>query len=159
MPFKPVKFPLNAFLADEYTLLQELAAQKHQVLTIDAKEELFVFADEKMISSVLRNLVSNAIKFTPDGGTILVSVSKQGNQAKIAVEDNGVGISSDRLPKLFKIHESTKTYGTRQEDGTGLGLILCKEFVEKNGGDITIDSEVNAGTTVSFTVPLATSFR
>jgi signal transduction histidine kinase len=103
--------------------------------------------------------VSNAIKFTPDGGTILVSVSKQGNQAKISVEDNGVGISSDRLPKLFKIHESTKTYGTRQEDGTGLGLILCKEFVEKNGGDITIDSEVNAGTTVSFTVQLATSFR
>ncbi len=155
MPFKPEKFPLNAFLADEYTLLQELAAHKKQLLTIDTHEELFVYADEKMISSVLRNLVGNAIKFTPDGGTILISVAKEGDKAKISIEDNGVGINPDRLPKLFKIHESSKTYGTRQEDGTGLGLILCKEFVEKNGGVIGIDSEVNVGTTVSFTIPLA----
>jgi len=103
---------------------------------------------------VLRNVVTNAFKFTYPKGVIEIAVTQSGKFAVITVEDNGVGISQDNLKRLFKVNESVKTYGTNQESGTGLGLILCKEFIEKNGGTISLVSEVNSGTTVTFTIPL-----
>lgn len=154
MAFNPSNFPLNAFILDEITLLNNYADAKGQTLMFKQSEEVMVFGDERMISSVLRNVVMNAVKFTAPKGAIEISVSKTGNQACVMVEDNGIGISPDNLKRLFKVNESVKTYGTNQESGTGLGLILCKEFIEKNGGTISITSEVGSGTTVTFTIPL-----
>lgn len=154
MAFNPSNFPLNAFILDEITLLNNYADAKEQTLMFKQSEEVMVFGDESMISSVLRNVVMNAVKFTAPKGAIEISVSKTGNQACVMVEDNGIGISPDNLKRLFKVNESVKTYGTNQESGTGLGLILCKEFIEKNGGTISITSEVGSGTTVTFTIPL-----
>jgi signal transduction histidine kinase len=154
MAFNPSNFPLNAFILDEITLLNNYAEAKEQTLMFKQSEEVMVFGDESMISSVLRNVVMNAVKFTAPKGAIEISVSKTGNQACVMVEDNGIGISPDNLKRLFKVNESVKTYGTNQESGTGLGLILCKEFIEKNGGTISITSEVGSGTTVTFTIPL-----
>jgi len=154
MTFKPENFPLSAFIHDEFTLLNEYAGKKSQTLLFNPAEEILVKADESMISSVLRNLVVNAIKFTPEKGVIQVKIAQKGNYAVITVEDNGVGISQENLKRLFKVNESVKTYGTNQESGTGLGLILCKEFIQKNGGDISIESEEKMGTTVTFTVPI-----
>ncbi|HBL72438.1 MAG TPA: hypothetical protein DD409_05955 [Bacteroidales bacterium] len=154
MAFNPSNFPLNAFILDEITLLNNYADAKGQTLMFKQSEEVMVFGDESMISSVLRNVVMNAVKFTAPKGAIEISVSKTGNQACVMVEDNGIGISPDNLKRLFKVNESVKTYGTNQESGTGLGLILCKEFIEKNGGTISITSEVGSGTTVTFTIPL-----
>jgi signal transduction histidine kinase len=154
MAFNPSNFPLNAFILNEITLLNNYADAKGQTLMFKQSEEVMVFGDESMISSVLRNVVMNAVKFTAPKGAIEISVSKTGNQACVMVEDNGIGISPDNLKRLFKVNESVKTYGTNQESGTGLGLILCKEFIEKNGGTISITSEVGSGTTVTFTIPL-----
>jgi len=153
MSFNPTTFPLAAFIQDEFTLLSEFARQKQQTLTFKPTQEIMVNADESMLSTVMRNIVINAVKFTPNNGTIDVSIEKRDNVAFIRVKDNGVGISADNLARLFKVNESVKTYGTNQEPGTGLGLILCKEFLIRNGGDISIESTFGEGTVVSFYVP------
>lgn len=115
-----------------------------------------VLVDENMISTVVRNLLSNAIKFTKEGGTIMVSGRKvEENYYEIAVKDTGVGIDSKVKERLFTISEKITTLGTNLEEGSGLGLILCKEFVEMNGGLIKVNSQKNVGSTIRFTVPLA----
>jgi len=125
--------------------------------------EIFVYADKEMLKTVIRNLVSNAIKFTNEGGFVKIEASFFKNEntnfttpqyALITVEDNGIGICEESKKKLFRIdiHHSTK--GTARESGTGLGLILCKEFVEKNAGQIWVESEENKGSKFFFTVPL-----
>jgi signal transduction histidine kinase len=154
MPFKAERFPLTSFILDEFTLLNGYANKKQQTLEFKPGEETIVLADESMISSVMRNLVGNAIKFTPENGKIAVTTSRKDNMAVVTIQDNGVGISAENLTRLFKVNESVKTYGTNQEDGTGLGLILCKEFINKNGGEISIDSKIGSGTTVTFTIPM-----
>ena len=106
-----------------------------------------------MIDTILRNLISNAIKFTYPGGKITVSVEEKQNELLVTVSDTGVGISKENRDKLFKIDQSYSTTGTQNEKGTGLGLILCKEFVEKHGGKIWVESEVNKGSTFYFTFP------
>jgi signal transduction histidine kinase len=153
MSINPSTFPLAAFMQDEFTLLGEMAKQKQQTLTFKPTQEIMVNADESMLSTVLRNVVINAIKYTPNNGNIFVSIEKQDNKAYIKVVDTGVGISAENLTRLFRVNESVKTYGTNQEPGTGLGLILCKEFLKRNGGDISITSTVGEGTEVLFYVP------
>lgn len=153
MSFNPSTFPLAAFMHDEFTLLSEYARQKQQTLTFKPTQEIMVNADESMLSSVLRNVVINAVKFTPNNGSIHVSIEKKDNKAYIKVSDTGVGISAENLNRLFKVNESVKTYGTNQEPGTGLGLILCKEFLQRSGGDISITSKVGEGTEVVIYVP------
>jgi len=96
--------------------------------------------------------MSNAIKFTPQGGRIEVSVDKSENHYMISVKDTGLGIAEQDIPKLFKIESKYSTSGTSNEKGTGLGLILCKEFVEKHGGKIWVESEVGKGSTFYFTL-------
>ena len=106
-----------------------------------------------MISTILRNLISNAIKFTNPGGTIVISTEQKQNLLIVSVADNGVGIRKEALEKLFRIEESYSTAGTQNEEGTGLGLLLCKEYVEKHGGKIRAESELNKGSKFSFTLP------
>jgi len=111
------------------------------------------FADSNTVNLVLRNLMTNAIKFTNDGGEVTIYAEDRGDEWLIAVKDNGVGMNDDVLKILFDKTAPYTTRGTANEKGTGLGLILCKEFVEKNGGKIFVESKVGAGSTFSFTLP------
>lgn len=113
------------------------------------------WADFNMINLVIRNLLSNALKFTPDNGTITVKcLDSQNKICTISISDTGIGISEDNIKKLFKIDEYFSTSGTAGESGTGLGLIICREFIEKNQGVLSVESKLDQGTTFSFTLPL-----
>lgn len=116
--------------------------------------EAVAYADENLVSTILRNLVSNAIKFSPENSYIVISSQQQNGFVEISVKDHGVGISSEDIPKLFREDLQFSSPGTNKEKGTGLGLILCKEFVEKCGGKIRVESQEGKGTTMSFTIPV-----
>ncbi len=115
--------------------------------------EAIAYFDVNMITTVVRNLISNAIKFTPQNGEVVIRVNAENGFYKIAVSDNGMGITEYDIQKLFRIDSNPTTPGTNDESGTGLGLILCKEFVEKNCGSIGVKSELKKGSTFYFTVP------
>lgn len=151
-----IKLNLNQLIEDTVSLYQSLAEEKNIEIRIEEFPKTFVYADRYMIETVFRNLITNAIKFTPLEGTISLSASQNGNVAEIIVADNGTGISLTNLNKLFRIDTQFKTDGTAKEKGTGLGLILCKEFVEKNGGTISVSSEEGKGSKFHFTLPLFT---
>ena len=129
------------------------AKNKKISIQVIIPSEINITFDVKMISTVIRNLLTNAIKFTHPGGLIIISAEDLGKEVKVSVKDNGVGISRDRIDKLFDLTEYFSTKGTAQESGTGLGLILCKEFVEKHSGKITVETEIKKGSTFNFTIP------
>jgi signal transduction histidine kinase len=134
-------------------LLGPLARQKSIDIQVDVEEIINVFADIETINLVIRNLLSNAIKFTPCNGKIIVKACDDGEKVVVSVEDNGVGMDPGVLESLFKPDIFFTTYGTENEKGSGLGLILCKDFVEKNGGNIIVESESGKGSRFIFTVP------
>ncbi|KAB2870628.1 MAG: cyclic nucleotide-binding domain-containing protein [Bacteroidales bacterium] len=134
-------------------LLKGNAIQKKIELKWINPMDCYAFFDRNMITTVIRNLISNAIKFTPENGRIIVEVTADPEKYKVSVQDNGVGISDTDIAKLFRIDSNPSTIGTSQEQGTGLGLILCRDFVEKNGGKIAVESEVGKGSRFYFTVP------
>ena len=134
-------------------VLASNAQQKQVTVTNSVETEISVYADFRMIDTVLRNLLSNALKFTEMGGEIGVSAESYDDYVEIAVTDTGIGMSQEKIDILFRIDKKTSTPGTAGEEGTGLGLILCKELVEKNGGTIWVKSAVGKGTTVFFTLP------
>jgi len=153
--YLPEKLDLKILLFEVMFNLQEQANKKNiQVLDTISENEL-VFVDKNMMATVFRNLISNAIKFTSKNGTIVITSEKQlnSNFLEISVTDTGVGIPKDKIDLLFRIEENTSTEGTENETGTGLGLILCKEFVEKHGGNIWVESEEGKGSTFLFTIP------
>lgn len=154
LSFEPRKLLLRNVVSDEMAGLKLNADQKDISLVNDTDEEILLTADEKMLRAVVRNLISNALKFTPKGGLICVDAHLEQDNIKISVTDSGVGMNSDTLEKLFKIESSFSTRGTENERGTGLGLLLCKEFVEKHGGKIWGISEKGKGSTFIFTIPL-----
>ena len=123
------------------------------MLTNLIQEEIPVAVDVMMIDTVVRNLLSNAIKFTEAGGTVAISATHDEQTVTVRVADTGIGISAETLPNLFRIDAKYQRSGTAGEKGTGLGLILCKEFMEKHGGKIWAESEVGKGTTIWFTLP------
>lgn len=134
--------------------LNDTAEQKSISISTEYQHhDATVFCDREMISAVLRNLIYNAIKFTNTGGAIVISVEQNLNELLVAVSDNGVGIKKEIIEKLFRIDQTCSTKGTYNEDGTGLGLILCKEFVDKHGGEIWVESEVGKGSMFCFTIP------
>ncbi len=119
-----------------------------------AAENVKIFADEKMINSVLLNLISNSLKFTRKNGTVTLNAKESGDQMiEISISDTGVGMPKGKVEKIFKIGEKIGSKGTDGELSTGLGLLLCKEFVEKHNGNIWVESEENVGSTFYFTVP------
>jgi len=153
MKFSPEQLDLTKLINDIVTQFENTALQKEIVVSKSLPHGLLVFADNSMLSTVLRNLISNAIKFTYPGGKIRISAEKNQNEIKISVGDTGKGISNEVLNKLFQIDGNITSPGTQNETGTGLGLILCKEFVKKNGGKIWVESKVNEGSTFYFTIP------
>lgn len=150
--FNQQEFDLVSALHENKSLLQTQADNKQISLEVRAPESLPVTAHKPSINTVIRNLISNAIKFTPHGGTIVVEAGRKNGEPVVSVSDTGVGMSPDVLKKLFRLDAKHSTKGTADEKGTGLGLILCKEFVEKNGGRIWVDSHEGQGSVFSFTV-------
>ena len=123
------------------------------------KSECLVFADPEMISTVLRNLINNAIKFTHRNGQVEIHCGLSGrDMVEITVHDNGIGISTEALSKIFKIDEEIVSRGTENETGTGLGLLMTKKVVQKNNGRIWVESEKDKGSTFYFTLPLAVTY-
>ncbi len=131
----------------------QTALQKGIEIINKIPEKKLVYADEKMINTIIRNLLSNALKFTNKGGKIIIGAKETGKELiEIYISDNGVGMTKELTDKLFKIEEKVGRIGTDGEPSTGLGLLLCKEFVEKNGGIIWVESEEGKGSTFYFTV-------
>ncbi len=128
--------------------------EKHIELKIECDNKCFAFADENMISTVIRNILSNAIKFSENNSQILITAERKPECVEVAVEDSGIGMIGEDMGKLFRIDVNHTTLGTNKERGTGLGLILSKEMVVKNGGNIEVESELGKGSKFSFTIPL-----
>lgn len=153
MAFEPRIFDFTSVYAKVFDLYEQVSINKGIFLTNELVDNNFIFADFNMIYTIIRNLVSNSLKFTPKGGEINITTKFNENYLEVSVNDNGVGIPIDVQQKLFRIDLSVSTLGTDQEKGTGLGLILCKELVERNGGVISIESQPNKGCKIIFTVP------
>jgi signal transduction histidine kinase/ligand-binding sensor domain-containing protein len=155
--FKPQAINLEDILNEEFLTLKDATNGKNIELTSSVPEKLVVFADRNMIKTILRNLISNAIKFTYKNGKIDVKAIEHDNEVEIAVSDNGIGMTKDTILKLFRIDANLSTRGTENENGTGLGLFLCKEFVEKHGGKIWVESESGKGSVFKLILPSAIS--
>jgi signal transduction histidine kinase len=153
IPFKPQILNFRDICINILEILNSNANTKNIEINYSAPDEINVFADIDMFKAALRNLVSNAIKFTNSGGTIKINAEENSESVTISVSDNGVGIAPYDLKKLFDITQVLTTTGTAKETGTGLGLLLCKEFVEKHGGKIWVESEAGKGSKFSFTLP------
>jgi signal transduction histidine kinase len=151
--FKPVSFNLKDGIFDTVTMAEGIAAKKHIKLTSDIEGNITIIADINMINTVIRNLLSNAIKFTPSDGIVKISISEDSESWLFTISDSGVGIDPKNIDKLFKIENKFSTMGTENEIGTGLGLILCKEFIERHGGKIWVNSTINIGTEFKFSIP------
>lgn len=156
MDYKPENLNIENFIHETVSLYDNIAGEKSITINRFLPHDVIVFADKAMINTVLRNLIANAIKFTKPGGEINISVVKQHNEVIVSVSDTGVGMSQDKLGKIFQLDQSCSTLGTNKEKGTGLGLILCKEFVEKHGGKIWVESKEDIGSTFYFTLPYKT---
>ena len=154
MDFNPELFDVSMLIDEVILLLKGIADQKSITIENQLTRSVQVFADMEMISAVMRNLISNALKFTQTGGCISISALSKENEVIITVSDNGVGLPEDRINKLFILSESYSTPGTNKEKGTGLGLILCNEFIKKNNGLIWVESEIGKGSSFSFSLPL-----
>ena len=151
--FQPEIFDIVEMARETIDLTKDQSDQKNVALTLNAEKPLTVFADKRAISSVIRNLLANAVKFTDDGGQVGVEFEDGAQTAEIRISDTGVGMSDDKIAKLFEISEQKSTAGTAGEKGTGLGLVLCKELIEQSGGAIKVESAKDNGTTVTFILP------
>ncbi|MFZ1291486.1 MAG: PAS domain S-box protein [Melioribacteraceae bacterium] len=158
LTIKPTTVNANYLVRKTTEILNGFAAQKNISIIVKVDENIFIQADEGILTQVFNNLVSNSIKFTPKGGSLVISASKLDDQQKVEfiVKDSGVGIEPDDIKKLFLVEEKHSTLGTEGERGTGLGLSLVKEIVEKHNGKIYVKSEVNKGTEFIFTIPIST---
>ncbi len=157
--YEPKEINLYAVVKETVDLLSEIAFSKQIRISTKIDKNIKLFADENMAKTILRNLISNALKFTLTEGVIQVTTGKEINMNKqmfieLIVEDNGVGMSNKDLEKLFKIDSGFTNLGTENEKGTGLGLILIKEFIEKHSGTIVINSKLGMGTKVVVTMPI-----
>jgi signal transduction histidine kinase len=156
MEFNPVEEDIVAIIDEATKLLNASALQKSITIKTNTPLRLYIIVDKAMISTVLRNLISNSIKFSNPGSEILVTAILLGNKVRIEVRDHGVGIKKEEINKLFRIETSFSKRGTQNEEGTGLGLILCKDFILKHGGEIWAESDVGKGSKFTFTLPQQT---
>lgn len=153
VPYEPDILQVHQIVKDTFEVMKLNADKKGIKLKSDIGEDIVAYGDANMITTVIRNLVSNALKFTNEGGEVRLSSKEMENLVEISVSDTGIGMSPENMAKLFRIDVHHSSLGTNEEKGTGLGLILCKEFVEKNGGKITVKSEEHIGTTFTFSIP------
>ncbi len=154
IPYNPDAVDLFYFIRDTVYLYQNNANEKDIELIANIDKGNFVWADINHVETIIRNLTSNAIKFTRKGGTVEVSTKQVNDFISISISDNGIGIPKEKIDELFQLGKNSTTPGTSGEKGSGLGLLLCRELVEKNGGKMFVDSEIGKGTVFSFTLPL-----
>ena len=155
--FNPQKIILSSIIREILEHSNSIATVKQITLIHKQTDKIEVYSDKNMLKTVLRNLITNAIKFTKSGGCINIIVITKQNHVEISISDNGIGINEEKLKTLFNISSNTTSLGTENEKGSGLGLVLCKEFVEKLGGCIWVESEVGKGSDFKFTLPLEAS--
>jgi two-component system, sensor histidine kinase and response regulator len=148
------KHNLKANIDNIYVLYNEMAKKKKITLQNNVHSDVFIYCDIDMTKTVFRNLISNAIKFTNAGGLVSVYCIESDSKMEIQISDTGVGIKAESIPNLFSIVKNSSTPGTDNEKGTGLGLMLCKDLIEKQGGRIWVESELGKGSTFKFTLPL-----
>jgi signal transduction histidine kinase/ligand-binding sensor domain-containing protein len=153
LEFNPESFKLFDIVNEIVELSEANSRTKNIQISSNISESLSVFADRNMLSTVLRNLLSNAVKYTPRNGLVEIAAKKLDKQVIVSVSDNGVGIKSSEIEKLFDISQKNSTLGTDHEKGSGLGLILCKEFIEKHGGKIWAESVSGSGSKFNFSIP------
>jgi signal transduction histidine kinase len=154
-PHHPEKLNLTEICKNQIEDHTLIAGKKNISVLVNPSIDVFVLADEMMLKVILRNLLVNAIKYTHEGGIIRVSISSKGNWVTVTVRDNGIGMSPEELSNLFNGSHSLSKPGTANEKGTGLGLLLCKEMVNKNGGRIWAESTLGQGSQFCFTLPVA----
>ena len=145
---------LSEIVKDEFSMLDDMATGKNIELKNFIVDSLTIVADKNMVKTILRNLITNAIKFTHKNGQVQVNAITYENHVEISVSDNGIGMSQETMAKLFRIDANLSSRGTENEKGTGLGLFLCKEFVEKHNGKIWAESEEGKGSTFKILLPL-----
>jgi signal transduction histidine kinase/ligand-binding sensor domain-containing protein len=148
----PEEFVLNDIVDANILFVENLANEKKVDIKHNLKNGIVIYADKNMLNTVIRNLITNAIKFT-ENGTIRIEAEQGADAAKVMIQDSGVGISPENRAKLFNVGNSKSSFGTRGESGTGLGLLICKEFIERHGGVIGVESEQGKGSTFYFTIP------
>jgi signal transduction histidine kinase len=151
--FNPTILDLNYLIQNLTSLMKPMYEAKNISLNLALPKDCEFEADVNMINTVLRNLVSNAVKFTPNDGEILIAAKSHDTYIEVSVKDNGVGIAEENIERLFKIDENVTTPGTCNEKGTGIGLILCKEFIEKHKGRIWVESKPSQGAVFTFVIP------
>jgi signal transduction histidine kinase len=151
--YQPEPLRIDRLINNVASLYEQNLKSKGIKFNINIKPDLFAFVDKSMTETILRNLISNAIKFTFPNGTIAVSSEIDDDMVVIKVKDSGVGIDEEIIPNLFRVGVSSSTKGTAKESGTGLGLIICKELAEKQQGKIWVESKKNVGSTFYFSVP------
>ncbi len=151
---KQVNLDVNSIASKTILLLEPIAKKKDIKIINQIPKNTISYSDKNHLNIIIRNLISNAIKFTKLGGEINVSIVKKEHNLQLEVKDNGIGMEEETLNLLFKKKHIKSTFGTNKEKGTGLGLYICKEMVESNGGEIRVSSEKNKGTSIYFTLPL-----
>jgi len=144
---------LNIIIIDNMELLKETSQQKKIKIVFSDDKDYVAFADQNMINMVVRNLLTNAIKFTKPEGTVRIDIKNENEFLHTMISDTGIGIAPEEIEKLFRVDVHFTREGTEGEAGTGLGLILCKEYIVKNNGKIWVESELNKGSTFHFTLP------
>ena len=152
--FHPEVLNVHSKIIESIDLLEGAYTKKNIEITVVANNKIQIFADANMFSTVFRNILANAIKFTPENGIISIHTDKKEGFCEISVQDSGVGISEENIQKIFRIDSNHSTLGTNGEKGTGLGLVLCKEFIEKHNGEIWVESAEGQGSHFTFTLPL-----
>jgi len=152
--YRPSLLELNVIVNEVISLMQQCADNKEITLLSELSDKIFINADMYMIQSILRNLINNAIKFSNPKGTVLIGAEIVANNVQISVSDFGVGMEKNQIEKLFHIDSQMSTRGTNDEKGTGLGLLITKEFVDKHGGKIRVESNVGVGTTFNILLPI-----
>ena len=151
--FNPHDFEIAELINETTELLNDSARQKSITISVTLPHNVIAFGDKSMISTILRNLITNAVKFTNQRGKIDISASQTETESVVSVSDTGIGLKKEDVEKLFRIEESLSTKGTEGEMGTGLGLLLCKDFIKKHGGKIWVESEPGKGSRFVFTLP------
>jgi signal transduction histidine kinase len=152
--FSPVDYNLHKTITKTLRLYKESSSQKKITILNKVPENQTIYADPNMITTVIRNFVSNAVKFTPNDKTIAVSITKNEEYWIISVEDEGIGISDENIKKIFDINSHFTSSGTNNEKGSGLGFLICQEFIKKHDGEIWIESKEGIGSLFSFTIPV-----
>ncbi|MEN9907743.1 MAG: hypothetical protein RLZZ540_884 [Bacteroidota bacterium] len=153
LEFSPKELEISSIIDKTINLLANVAKTKNITIRAEVEDKQYVFADKNMLETIFRNLISNAVKFTETNGEVLLSIKRENKQIVFSVQDNGIGIAPEKITNLFAVNSRSTTSGTNDEIGTGLGLMLCKDFIEKHGGKIWVKSQVGKGSVFMFSIP------